>query len=103
MLKQVLEHPGLAKPSGDLSPAARLKLISSVVAEREARRLAVLNKADPQLQVFVERLERAAEPLAVQQMGDFWVNSMGFKEEVFPGDVPYLAQTWIHGSGSVSS
>ncbi|OIW24699.1 hypothetical protein CONLIGDRAFT_584628 [Coniochaeta ligniaria NRRL 30616] len=103
MLKQVLEHPGLAKPSGDLSPAARLKLISSVVAEREARRLAALNKGDVQLQVFVEKLESAAEPLVVQQMGDFMVNSMGFKEEVFPGDVPYLVQTWIHGSGSVSS
>lgn len=98
MLKRVLEHPGLAKPSGDLSPAARRSLISSVVAEREARRLATLDKGDPQVQVFVEKLESAAEPLVVQQIEDFMVNSMGFKEEVFPGDVPYLVQTWIHSS-----
>lgn len=101
MLKQVLEHPGLAQLSGELGPASRLELISSVVAEREARRLATLNKGEPQLRVFVEKLESAAEPLVVQQMGDFMVNSMGFKEEVFPGDVPYLVQTWITGSGSV--
>jgi hypothetical protein len=101
ILKQVLEHPGLAQPSGDLSPTSRLKLISSVVAEREARRVATLSNGDPQLRVFMEALGSASEPLAVQQMGDFMVNSMGFKEEVFPGDVPYLVQTWINSSGSV--
>lgn len=103
MLKQVLEHPGLAKPSGELSLPSRQKLIWSVVAEREARRMAVLNRRDPQLQIFVDKLESAVEPLIVQQLGDFLVNSMGFKEEVFPGDVPYLLQNWTHGSGGVAS
>lgn len=103
VLKQVLEHPGLAKPSGDLNPAERLKLISSLVAEREARRAATLSSGDAQVRVFVEALGNASEPLVVQEMGDFLVNSMGFKEEVFPGDVPYLVQTWVHGSGSASS
>jgi hypothetical protein len=103
MLKQVLEHPNLAKPSADLSLPSRQKLISSIVAEREARRVSTLNKGDAQLRVFMENLENAVEPLVVQHMGDFMVNSMGFKEEVFPGDVPYLVQTWIHGSGSVSA
>jgi len=99
MLKQVLEHPGLGKPSAsrEANAAWRLELISSIVAEREARRLASLSSGDTQLRVFVETLEGAPEPLVVREMGDFLVNSMGFREEVFPGDVPYLVQTWIHG------
>lgn len=103
MLKRVLEHPALAKPSGELNMAARQKLISSVIAEREARRAAALDKSDPRLRIYLERLESAAAPLVVRQIEDFMVNSMGFKEEVFPGDVPYLVQTWVHGSGSASS
>lgn len=103
ILKQVLEHPGLAKSSGNLSPAARLQLISSVVAEREARRAATLTSGDARVRVFAEALANASEPLVVQEMGDFLVNSMGFKEEVFPGDVPYLVQTWVGGSRSGSS
>jgi hypothetical protein len=103
MLKQILEHPALAKPSGELSIPKRHRLIASIVGEREARRARALDKMDPQLQVFVEKLESTAEPLIVQQMGDFLVNNMGYKEEVFPGDVPYLVQTWIHGSDSIST
>ncbi|KAK1764357.1 hypothetical protein QBC33DRAFT_197185 [Phialemonium atrogriseum] len=104
LLKQVLEHPALCKPSGDLTMQARHNLITSVIAEREARRLRTLVEGDPQLKVFQERLDGAVEPLPVQQMGDFLVNNMGFKEEVFPGDVPYLVQSWVHsGSGSISA
>ena len=90
MLKQILEHPGLGKTSAsrEANAAWRLELISSVVAEREARRLASLSNGDPQLRVFVQTLEGAPEPLVVREMGDFLVNSMGFREEVFPGDVP---------------
>jgi hypothetical protein len=28
---------------------------------------------------------------------------MGFKEEVFDGDTPYILQSWIHSSDSVST
>jgi hypothetical protein len=103
MLKQVLEHPTLLRQPGDLDHASRLKLISSIVAEREARRLAVLSNGDEQLRVYVKKLEGASQPLAVQEVGDFLVNNMGFKEEVFPGDAPYLVQTWINSHGSASA
>lgn len=104
LLKQILEHPALGKPSGDLSIQARHNIISSVIAEREARRLHNLVEGDPQVRVFHERLDGAFEPLVVHQMGDFLVNNMGFKEEVFPGDVPYLVQSWVNGgSGSISA
>ncbi|KAL1881484.1 hypothetical protein VTK73DRAFT_3546 [Phialemonium thermophilum] len=100
LLKQILEHPGLGKPSGDMSMPTRQGLISGIIAEREARRLWNLEKSDDtQLQRLQRRLEEATEPLTVHRMEDFLVNSMGFKEEVFPGDVPYLVQTWVrHGS-----
>lgn len=106
LLKHVLEHPALCKQSGDAGTQsqARHKLIFSVIAEREARRLRALADGDPQLKPFQDRLDGAVEPLAVDQMGDFLVNSMGFKEEVFPGDVPYIVQSWVHsGSGSISA
>ncbi|KAK4099430.1 hypothetical protein N658DRAFT_429946 [Parathielavia hyrcaniae] len=94
MLKQVLEHPHLAKLSGELNPTARQSIITQIIAERESRRLHALEKADAQLRVYQERVEIAPGPLVVGNMDDFWVNSMGFKEEVFPGDLPYLVHTW---------
>ncbi|KAB5542831.1 hypothetical protein GE09DRAFT_968594 [Coniochaeta sp. 2T2.1] len=98
MLKKILEHPGLA-----LDPQSRVSLTSAVITEREARRFSVLNSGAPEFQVYVHRLETAPEPLVVQQIGDFYVNSLGFKEEVFPGEGPYLVQTWINGSGRTNS
>lgn len=104
MLKQVLEHPALAKPSGELSPQKRHEIIVSIIAEREARRAQILDRLDlPELQLFANKLEHATQPLDVHHMGDFMVNNLGFKEEVFPGDVPYLVQRWVHGSDSSSS
>ncbi|AEO64448.1 uncharacterized protein THITE_2110604 [Thermothielavioides terrestris NRRL 8126] len=104
LLKQVLEHPHLAKLSGDLSPSSRQSMITEIIAERESRRLRALEKADPQLRAYQERVENAAAPLVVRHMDEFWVNNMGFKEEVFPGDLPYLVHTWSQtASSSVSS
>jgi hypothetical protein len=101
MLKQVLEHPQLAQPSGELSRKQRRSLIEAVVGEREARRVRALET--PQLQVLAEKLEGASKPLVVQSVDDSYVNSMGFKEEVFDGDTPYILQSWIHSSDSVST
>ncbi len=100
LLKQILDHPHLAKLSGELSPAARQSIISEIIAEREARRLRVLEKTDPQLRVYQERAENATGPLVVTSMDDFWTNNLGFREEVFPGDLPYLVHTWSHASSS---
>ncbi|KXX78803.1 hypothetical protein MMYC01_205645 [Madurella mycetomatis] len=101
LLKQILEHPQLAKMSGELSPSSREAMITDIIAEREARRLRALEKADPQLRVYQERVENASAPLAVGNMDDLWVNNMGFKEEVFTGDLPYIVHTWAQG-GSAS-
>jgi hypothetical protein len=108
LLKQVLEHPSLSKNSGELSIENRYKMITEIVSEREARRLravdALRTSQDRNMRFYLERLENAAEPLKVEQIGDFQVNNMGFREEVFPGDVPYLAQNWVNKpSDSVSS
>ncbi|KAK3316615.1 hypothetical protein B0H66DRAFT_478719 [Apodospora peruviana] len=103
MLKRVLEHPHLAKLSGEISQPVRHKMIADIIAEREARRLQSLEKGDAQLTVFQEKLENSSKPLMVEQLGDLMVNNMGFKEEVFPGDVPYLTRTWTHMSSPGSS
>ncbi|KAL2256557.1 hypothetical protein VTK26DRAFT_1490 [Humicola hyalothermophila] len=100
LLKQILEHPHLGKLSGDLGPVSRQRIISDLIAERESRRLRVLGNSDPQLRAYQERVDRASAPLAVGQVEDYWVNNMGFKEEVFSGDLPYLVHTWIQGSSS---
>ncbi|KAK3303136.1 uncharacterized protein B0T15DRAFT_264814 [Chaetomium strumarium] len=100
LLKQILEHPHLAKLGGDLSPSFRLSIITDIVAERESRRLRALEKAEPQLRAYQERVENAAAPVVVGNMDDYWVNNMGFKEEVFPGDLPYLVHTWSHATSS---
>ncbi|KAK4126805.1 hypothetical protein N657DRAFT_653222 [Parathielavia appendiculata] len=94
LLKQILEHPHLAKLSGELNPTARQSIITDIIGERESRRLRVLEKADSQLRFYQERVENATGPSVVGSMDDFWVNNMGFKEEVFPGDLPYLVHTW---------
>ena len=105
LLKRILEDPNLAYGSvgGEFAPAARLAAITDIISEREARRLRTLEKSQPQLQVFQETLEKAGAPLVVDQIGDFLVNNMGFKEEVCPGDIPFLVHTWTPpNSGSVS-
>lgn len=100
LLKQILEHPHLAKLSGELNPTARQSMITDIIGERESRRLRALEKADPQLRVYQERVENATGPLVVGHMDDFWTNNMGFKEEVFPGDLPYLVHTWSQSTPS---
>ncbi|KAL2162330.1 hypothetical protein VTH06DRAFT_7243 [Thermothelomyces fergusii] len=100
LLKQVLEHPHLGKLSGELSAASRQSIITDIIAERESRRHRALESADPQLRVYQERVENASGPLVVGSMEDFWVNNMGFKEEVFPGDLPYLVHTWSQPTSS---
>ncbi|KAK0615583.1 hypothetical protein B0T17DRAFT_496783 [Bombardia bombarda] len=99
LLKRILEHPQL---TGDLNSSSRLSLIAEIIAERESRRLQSLEKGNPQLMGFQEALDKAAGPLLVGQMGDFMVNNMGFKEEVFPGDLPYLTRVWTRGSMSTA-
>ncbi|KAL2265969.1 hypothetical protein VTJ83DRAFT_5321 [Remersonia thermophila] len=105
LLKRVLEHPSLGKLSGELTPASRQSIITGVVAEREARRLRVLeNKGDARLRAYQERVENASAPvLVVTQVDDYWVNNLGFKEEVFPGDAPFLVHTWSMGPPSSAS
>ncbi|KAL2149230.1 hypothetical protein VTH82DRAFT_8578 [Thermothelomyces myriococcoides] len=104
LLKQVLEHPHLSKLSGELSSASRQSIITDIIAERESRRQRALESADPQMRTYQERVEKASGPLVVGSMEDFWVNNMGFKEEVFPGDLPYLVHTWSQPiSSSVST
>jgi len=100
LLKQVLEHPHLGKLSGELSPAARQSMITDIIVERESRRQRALEKLDPQLRIYQERVENATGPLVMENLDDFWVNSMGFKEEVFPGDLPYLVHTWSQPTSS---
>lgn len=100
LLKQILEHPHLAKLSGDLNPTSRQTIISDIIAERESRRLCALDKSDLQLRGYQDRVDTAGAPLVVGHMDDYWVNNMGFKEEVFSGDLPYLVHTWIQGSSS---
>ncbi|KAK4145635.1 uncharacterized protein C8A04DRAFT_10492 [Dichotomopilus funicola] len=104
LLKQILEHPSLAKLSGELGPKARQSIIAQIIAEREARRQAVLDKtSDPKLRVYQERVEKSTVPLIVGHMEDFWVNNLGFREEVFPGDLPYLVHTWSQPASATSS
>ncbi|KAK0644172.1 hypothetical protein B0T16DRAFT_193658 [Cercophora newfieldiana] len=105
-LKHVLEAPNLGAGSlvGEITPSARLAMINDIISEREARRLRSLDKSQPQLQFFQDTLEKAAAPLVVNQIGDFLVNNMGHKEEVCPGDIPFLVHTWVSpNSGSVSA
>ena len=99
-LKQILEHPHLAKASGEFTPVSRQSMINDVIVERELRRQRILEKVDPQLRMYQERVENATAPLVVGHMDDFWVNNMGFKEEVFPGDLPYLVHTWSQPTSS---
>ncbi|KAK3682273.1 hypothetical protein B0T22DRAFT_484346 [Podospora appendiculata] len=98
LLKLVLEHPRFAQLLGGQDISFRYHIISGIIAERESRRLRTLDRGIPQLHVFQDKLVKAGSPLVVEQMSDFLVNNMGFKEEVFPGDVPYLLRTWINAS-----
>lgn len=98
LLKQVLEHPHLAERSGELTHSARHKIITGIVTEREARRLASVKNRDPQFSALYQALEKATGPLTVGQLGDFYINNMGFREEVFSGDGPYLQRAWTRAS-----
>lgn len=103
LLKQILEHPQLAKMSGELSPTSRQTMIADILAERESRRLRALEKkGDAQLRVYQERVENASGPQPVRNLDDFWVNNMGFREEVFTGDLPFLVHTWVQGTSAVA-
>ncbi|KAM7221787.1 hypothetical protein V8F06_002780 [Rhypophila decipiens] len=104
LLKRVLEHPHLTNRAVGDNNATLHNLINEIVAEREARRLATLKPSNTQLEGFHQALENAARPLFVERIRDYLVNNMGFKEEVFAGDGPYLGRTWTGGaSGSTSS
>lgn len=104
LLKRVLEHPNLGKLTGEFDNDSRHAIFTAIIAEREARRLRALSeKGDAQLRILQERLEGASAPVAVAHMDDFWVNSMGFREEVFIGDQPYLVHTWSQGPPSSAS
>ncbi|KAK3332320.1 hypothetical protein B0T19DRAFT_100250 [Cercophora scortea] len=102
LLKLVLEHPRFAQLLGGQDISFRYHIISGIIAERESRRLRALDRGIQELHVFQDKLVQARSPLVVEQMGDFLVNNMGFKEEVFPGDVPYLLRTWINASPASS-
>ncbi|KAK5652999.1 hypothetical protein OQA88_9285 [Cercophora sp. LCS_1] len=101
LLKQVLEDQNLGGVSVELGRERRQAFISDIIAEREQRRLRTLDKYRTDLRIYQEALEKAAAPLVVEQVGDFLVNNMGFKEEVCLGDVPFLVHTWVSpASGS---
>jgi len=106
-LKRVLEDPHLAVATGELDREQKFRIITDIVAERESRRMRALDKSQPQLpqlQILQETLEQSAAPRVVEQMGDFLVNNMGFKEDVCPGDSPFLVHTWNKpGSGSAAA
>jgi len=105
-LKRVLEDANLGSGSGgeELEGAARLAIITDIIAERESRRLRSLDQSQPHLHIYQHALEKTGKaPLRIVHVGDFLVNSMGYKEEVCPGDVPFLVHAWTGSNpGSVS-
>ncbi|VBB79797.1 Putative protein of unknown function [Podospora comata] len=97
LLKHVLEHPNLCSNAGPLPPGPRLRIIDAVRAAREKRRWELLESTDMQVRVYQERIASQPEPVSVVNLADFWHNSLGFKEETFIGDVPFLIRTWSLG------
>ncbi|KAK4187435.1 hypothetical protein QBC35DRAFT_234232 [Podospora australis] len=97
LLKTVLEHPLLCKTNGELSRQAREAVIDNIISARETRRKRTFDQGDEHLRPYQTRVQSERQPLVVKQMEDFWLNSMGFKEEAFNGDVPYLLHKWIFG------
>ncbi|KAK2075211.1 hypothetical protein P8C59_009358 [Phyllachora maydis] len=100
LLKHVLEHPDLGKASPGFTSQVRLGIISDIVAEREARRLRALDKENIKCGFLQGIVEESMQPLPVTSEVHFLVNNMGFKEEVFPGDVPYLVHNWTGGDAT---
>ncbi|KAK3942644.1 hypothetical protein QBC46DRAFT_69513 [Diplogelasinospora grovesii] len=103
LLKRVLEHPDLAKSTGEIDQYARHQMITDIVSGREKRRHQALDRGIPQLRVLQETLDKLTAPLPVTRICDYYVNNMGFKEEVFPGDVPFLIHTWENGGAGSST
>lgn len=95
LLKQILEDHNLAGAVGGIDPAMRQSIITNIIAEREARRLRTLDRSQTHLQYLQQTAASCEAPLLVEGMSDFFVNNMGFKEEVCAGDLPFLVHTWV--------
>ncbi|KAK4199263.1 hypothetical protein QBC40DRAFT_84701 [Triangularia verruculosa] len=100
LLKHVLEHPNLCGSAGPVAPGTRLRIIDAVRAAREKRRWEFLESTDLQARAHQERLASQPQPVPVDSVEDFWHNSLGYKEEIAIGDVPYLVRTWSLGPES---
>jgi len=94
-LKQVLEDHNLAGLVGGIDPVMRQSIITDIIAEREARRLRTLDRSQTHLHYLQQKAANCQAPLLVEGMSDFFVNNMGFKEEVCTGDLPFLVHTWV--------
>ncbi|KAK4162836.1 hypothetical protein QBC43DRAFT_290646 [Cladorrhinum sp. PSN259] len=94
LLKAVLEHPLLAQPLGLYNTVDRFAMVSRVIAAREAMRTYVVDKANSEFRSYQTLLESASKDVVIRTQEDFWVNTMGFKEEVFQGDIPFLVRKW---------
>ncbi|KAK4225764.1 hypothetical protein QBC38DRAFT_420713 [Podospora fimiseda] len=94
LLKAVLEHPLLAQPAGGYKPLARYAMVTMVIDAREAMRKYVVDPANTDFRKYQDALESATKDMVIRTRDDFWVNTMGFKEEVFSGDIPFLIRRW---------
>ncbi|KAK3991526.1 hypothetical protein QBC44DRAFT_236780 [Cladorrhinum sp. PSN332] len=94
LLKAVLEHPLLAQPLGGYNSADRHAMVTMVIAAREAMRTYVVDKANTEFRPYQALLEPASKDMVIRTREDFWVSTMGFKEEVFSGDIPFLVRKW---------
>ena len=97
ILKVVVEHPYLAELQGEYARDQRLAMVTKIIEAREALRSRAVDKTNEQLELFHKRLETASKDAEVLTKEDHWVNTMGFKEEVFSGDIPFLVRTWTVG------
>lgn len=97
ILKVVVEHPYLAELQGEYTRDQRLAMVTKIIEARESLRLRAVDKTSERLQPFHKRLETASKDREVLSKEDYWVNTMGFKEEVFSGDIPFLVRTWTVG------
>lgn len=95
LLKYILESQGLGNASGWTAMQDRHRVVSEVIAEREARRLraldAVLSGRVPNAQAIQARLQGQES----QGVGDIW-DALSWKEEVSPTgtDGPYMVRSW---------
>ena len=97
LLKEILEHPRLA--GFESNSFRRLEMVTMIIAARESQRTWALHTANTELRVFQDIVDKTPKPLNVKELGDFYVNSMGFKEDACSGDIPYLVHTWSGGDG----